>query len=74
MGRRRESGLRRLVRTILADPGEEKEQGMRYIPQRPAVDSRDAYGEPFIPPTWKKPEDNMPARRKRRHTEDRDDS
>lgn len=64
-------GLRHLIRRILAE--EEEETGtMRYTTAQPPVDVRDAYGEPYIPPQWKHPENRI-IRRKRSEKEYRNE-
>lgn len=46
---------KRMARLTARPEGEELE--LRYRPAPPAVDKRDAYRAPFIPPQWKKPAD-----------------
>ena len=45
---------------------------MRYTTAQPPVDVRDAYGEPYIPPQWKHPENRI-IRRKRSEKEYRNE-
>ena len=67
----KKGGLRQLIRTILAEDEPEADP-LRYTAAPPPVNARDAYGDPYIPPQWKKPE-HMTIRKKRSEREKQDD-
>ena len=64
-------GIRHLIRRILAEE-EEETVPLRHSVVQPPVDERDAYGDPYIPPQWKMPEDRI-VRNKRSEREKADE-
>ncbi|MBR2286814.1 MAG: hypothetical protein IJ865_01130 [Clostridia bacterium] len=58
--------LKAFARFVLGETEEEEMPIRRYAAAQPAVDSREAYNEPYIPPQWKQPEERI-KRNKRSH-------
>lgn len=51
----RTEGLQKRMARLQARMNEEDELELRYRPAPPAVDKREAYHQPYIPPQWKRP-------------------